>query len=51
MFWLFGLFLFTLEVTETVYPKILIEWGGLFHDINLKNNGAIAILRLFHTCG
>ena len=24
--------------------KILIDWGGLFHDINLKNNGAIVIL-------
>ena len=23
--------------------KILINWGGVFHDINLKNNGAIVI--------
>ena len=23
--------------------KILIDWGGLFHDINLKNNGSSKI--------
>ena len=26
-------------------PKIWIDWGRVFHDINLKNNGAIVILR------
>ena len=26
-----------------------IEWGGLFHDINLKNNGAIVIPWFFTT--
>ena len=31
-------------------PKIWIDWGRVFHDINLKNNGAIVILRFWwHT--
>ena len=32
--------------------KILIDWQqGLFHDINLKNNGAILILWFSTICG
>ena len=29
----------------------LIEWGWVFHDVNLKNNGAIVIPRFSTTCG
>ena len=28
-----------------------IEWGGLFHDINIKNNGATVIPQLSTICG
>jgi hypothetical protein len=31
--------------------KILIDWVRLFHDINLKNNGAIVIPRFSTICG
>ena len=31
--------------------RILIDWGRLFHDINLKNNGAIVILQFSTICG
>ena len=31
--------------------KILIDWARLFHDINLKNNGAIVIPRFSTVCG
>ena len=38
-------------VKKSSLTKILIDWGGLFHDINLKNNGVIVILRFCTTCG
>ena len=28
-----------------------IEWGGLFHDMNLKNNGATVIPQFSTICG
>ena len=28
-----------------------IEWGGIFHDINLKNNGVIVIPWFSTICG
>ena len=31
--------------------EFLIEWGWVFHDVNLKNNGAIAIPLLSTICG
>ena len=31
--------------------KILNNWGGHFHDINLRNNGAIVILWFSIICG
>lgn len=31
--------------------KILIDWEGLFHDINHKNNSVIGILRFSTLCG
>ena len=34
------------NICETFkFDKDLIDWGGLLHDINLKNNGAIVIPR------
>jgi hypothetical protein len=32
-------------VKKSSLTKIIIDWGGLFYDINLKNNGAIVIPR------
>ena len=67
MFWLFCLLLFQLfsaehKVSETEEKcyfgfdsgkkcQFQIESGGLFHDINLKNNSAIVIFRFSTTCG
>jgi hypothetical protein len=31
--------------------EYLIEWGWVFHDVNLKNNGAIVIPRFSTICG
>jgi hypothetical protein len=38
-------------VKKSSLTKILIDWGGLFHDINLKNNGAVVIPRFSSICG
>ena len=38
-------------VKKSSLTKILIDWGGLFHDINLKNNGAIVNLWFSTICG
>ena len=38
-------------VKKSSLTKILIDWGGLFHDINLKNNGAIVISWFSTICG
>jgi hypothetical protein len=38
-------------VKKSSLTKIIIDWGGLFHDINLKNNGAIVIPRFSTKCG
>jgi hypothetical protein len=36
-------------VKKSSLAKILIDWGRLFYDINLKNNGAIVIPQLSTT--
>jgi hypothetical protein len=38
-------------VKKSSLTKILIDWGGLFHEINIKNNGAIVIPRFSTLCG
>jgi hypothetical protein len=38
-------------VKKSSLTKILIDWAGLFHDINLKNDGAIVILWFSNICG
>ena len=42
---------FTFFVTKSSLTKILIDWGGLFHDINLNNNGVIVIPWFSTICG
>ena len=37
-------------VKKSNLTKILIDRGGLLHDINLKNNGAIGILWFSTIC-
>ena len=58
MFWLFGLFLFTLKVTESnswfwhwQKCEFWIDWVRHFHCINLKNTGAIVIPPFSTICG
>ena len=50
MFWLFGLFLFTLEVAEITADCTRKEVTFRFwqYDINLKNNGTIVNLIFFY---
>ena len=38
-------------VKKSSLTKILMDWGGLFHDINIKNNGAIVMPRFSTLCG
>jgi len=38
-------------VKKSSLTKILIDWGGLFDDINIKNNGAIVVPRFSAICG
>ena len=38
-------------VKKSSLTKIIIDWGGLFHDINVKNNGAIVIPWFSTLCG
>ena len=38
-------------VKKSTLTKVLIGWGGLFHDINLKNDDAIVIPPFSTICG
>ena len=47
-----GTIIFEIDIVKkSSLTKIWIDWGRVFHDINLKNNGAIVILRFSTICG